>query len=194
MIVINWIIFSLTVVSSSLILASHNWRWNLVFLAVQYACLFWWVQISWGASLAIVKLVTGWMICAVLGIAHLNNHGEDTVETTWPQGRLFRFMVIGMILVITFLGARGLQDWLGLILPAAWGGVLLIGMGLLLAGITLHPFRVILGLLTFLSGFEILYAAMENSSLVTGLLALVNLGLALAGAYFLGNEPERQEE
>ena len=101
-------------------------------------------------------------------------------------------MVIGMILVITFLGARGLQDWLGLVLPAAWGGVFLIGMGLLLTGITVHPFRVVLGLLTFLSGFEVLYAAMESSSLVTGLLALVNLGLALAGAYFLGIEPERE--
>jgi hypothetical protein len=52
---------------------------------------------------------------------------------------------------------------------------------------------VVLGLLTFLSGFEVLYAAMESSSLVTGLLAVVNLGLALAGAYFLGSEAKREE-
>ena len=40
-----------------------------------------------------------------------------------------------------------------------------------------------IGLLTFLSGFEILYAALENSVLVAGLLAAINLGLALVGAY-----------
>jgi hypothetical protein len=36
-----------------------------------------------------------------------------------------------------------------------------------------------------LSGFEIIYANMESSVLVTGLLAGVNLGLALVGAYLL---------
>jgi hypothetical protein len=45
--------------------------------------------------------------------------------------------------------------------------------------------RVIVGLLTVLSGFEIIYAAIESSVLVTGLLAGVNLGLALVGAYLL---------
>jgi hypothetical protein len=42
-----------------------------------------------------------------------------------------------------------------------------------------------LGLLTVLSGFEILYAAVESSILITGLLAAVTLGLAVVGAYLL---------
>ena len=189
----NWIIFCLAVVSAAFILASRDWRWNLVFLAVQYACVFWFVQVSWGPSLAIVKLVAGWMICAILGLAHLNQPPLAAVEPSWPQGRLFRLMVIVMILAVTFLGAQGLQGWLGLVFPAAWGGVFLLGMGLMVAGITGHPFRVILGLLTFLMGFEVLYAALETSSLVTGLLVSVNLGLALAGAYFLSNEPGGEE-
>jgi hypothetical protein len=40
-------------------------------------------------------------------------------------------------------------------------------------------------LLTAFSGFEIIYAVIETSLLVTGLLAVVNLGLALVGAYLL---------
>ena len=59
------------------------------------------------------------------------------------------------------------------------------GMGLLHLGLTNHPFRVTLGLLTVLSGFEILYAAVETSTLVAGLLAGINLGLALVCAYLL---------
>jgi hypothetical protein len=43
----------------------------------------------------------------------------------------------------------------------------------------------VLGLLTVLSGFEILYAAVETATLVAGLLAAINLGLALVGAYLL---------
>ena len=45
--------------------------------------------------------------------------------------------------------------------------------------------RVILGLLTLLAGFEIIYAAVESSELVAAALAVVNLGLALTGAYLL---------
>jgi hypothetical protein len=44
---------------------------------------------------------------------------------------------------------------------------------------------VTLGLLTVLGGFEIFYAAVEDSTLVTGLLAGVDLGLALLGAYLI---------
>ncbi len=66
-----------------------------------------------------------------------------------------------------------------------WGSFLLIGFGILQLGLTSHPLRVIIGLLTALSGFEVIYAAIESSNLVTGLLAGVNLGLALAGAYML---------
>jgi hypothetical protein len=66
-----------------------------------------------------------------------------------------------------------------------WGSFFLIGIGLLQLSLTSHPLRVVIGLLTVLSGFEILYATMESSVLVTGLLAGVNLGLALVGAYLL---------
>ncbi len=69
--------------------------------------------------------------------------------------------------------------------PIRWGSFLLIGLGILQLSLSMHPLRVIIGLLTALSGFEIIYAAIESSTLVTGLLAGVNLGLALVGAYLL---------
>jgi len=65
------------------------------------------------------------------------------------------------------------------------GSFALIGLGMLHLGMTVQPFRVILGLLTVLSGFEVLYAALESSILVAAWLSVVNLGLALVGAYLL---------
>jgi hypothetical protein len=55
--------------------------------------------------------------------------------------------------------------------------------------------NVILGLLTVLTGFEILYAAIESSILVSGLLAVTNLGLGIAGSYLLiaGTSPVETE-
>ena len=71
------------------------------------------------------------------------------------------------------------------------GAIILIGMGLLQLGMSHQPLRVILGLFTVLSGFELLYAAVDRSVLVAGLISGVNLGLALVGAFLLVNpEPE----
>jgi hypothetical protein len=70
-------------------------------------------------------------------------------------------------------------------LPIRWGSFILMSIGLLQLSLTSHPLRVIIGLLTALSGFEIIYAVIETSILVAGLLAVINLGLALVGAYLL---------
>jgi hypothetical protein len=82
--------------------------------------------------------------------------------------------------------APNLLVWLpGITLPVAYGGLFLVGMGLLQLGVTIQPLRVIIGLLTILCGFEILYASIENSVLVAALLSVINLGLALVGAYLI---------
>jgi hypothetical protein len=78
--------------------------------------------------------------------------------------------------------------------PVTAGSLLLIGMGLLHLGITSYILRVVIGLMTVISGFEILYSAVEGSVLVAGLLALINLGLALVGAYLLIADNSQEEE
>jgi hypothetical protein len=97
-----------------------------------------------------------------------------------------------MVLVVTFAVSSRLTTWLGLDLPIAWGSLVLIGLGLLHLGITSDPFRVVLSLLSLMAGFEILYASVESSILVAALLAVVNLGLALTGAFFLTTFPEEE--
>ena len=63
--------------------------------------------------------------------------------------------------------------------------MILIGLGLLHLGMSTRPLRVVIGLLTVLSGFELVYAGLETSILIAGLQAVVTLGLALIGAYLL---------
>jgi len=73
----------------------------------------------------------------------------------------------------------------GIPLESAIGALVLVGLGLLQLGLTSHPIRVIIGLLTIISGFEIIYAVVEEPALVAGLLAGVTMGLALLGVYLI---------
>jgi len=191
--ILNWIAFLAALATSIGLLLHQNWRWGVGLLAVQYVGVFWLVQTHWPVSMAAAKLVTGWMACVILGMASMNAEAGGEIEASWPQGRLFRTFTSGIIVAAAFALSLRTSGWLGLGLPLSWGSLLLIGMGLLQLGITTKPFRVILGLLTALAGFEILYAAVESSVLVAALLSVVNLGLALTGAYLMnfsqGEEP-----
>jgi hypothetical protein len=193
MVVLNWVMLLLTIITATGLLFSQDWRWNLGLLAVLYLGVFWMVQAHWPVSMAAAKLVTGWMACAVLGIAQLNAGTEREIDNIWQQGRLFHFFAAAMVLVATFSLSLRVASWLGVSDLVAWSGLLMIGLGLLHLGITSDSFRVVIGLLTVMAGFEVLYAAVESSTLVTALLIIVDLGLALAGAYFLNIAQEKKQ-
>jgi hypothetical protein len=111
---------------------------------------------------------------------------QELIEKYWTQGRAFRLFMVGMAALLAIAAAPRVEEILpGTGIAVAVGGILLTAMGLLQLGMTTQVLRVILGLLTTLSGFEILYAAMEGSILVAALLVVVNLGLGLVGAYLL---------
>jgi hypothetical protein len=140
----------------------------------------------WPVGLSAVKLLAGWMAAAVLGITRFSQPGELD-EAHLPSSRVFRILAAGLVLIFIFSVSPKVSDWIPQI-PSEilLGGLILISMGLLQVGMTSQPFRVILGLLTVLSGFETLYAAVEVSVLVDGLLAAITLVLALVGSYLIG--------
>jgi hypothetical protein len=170
-----------------MLLISRDWRQNIILLAIQYIGVFLLVAQSWPIEMAIVKMVAGWMTGAILGIAMISTpQAWQDEEQSWPSGRIFRLLASGLVLLTVFSIAPQVQSWVpGVSLEMAWGGLILMGMGILNLGLTEQPLRISIGLLTFLSGFEIFYAAVETSTLVAGLLAAVELGIALAGAYLL---------
>lgn len=174
-------------------MVSRDWRLSIAALGMQYAGVFALVIQSWPFETAVVKIVTGWMAGAVLGIALLNLPEEGIFEGTPARSenvfRVLASILIGMVAVSW--GSRLIVWFPEISDQQATGGLLLIGMGLLHVSLTVRPLRVGLGLLTFLSGFEILYAAVERSVLVIGLLAVLTLSLALISAYLLGlHSPE----
>ncbi|MCP4140760.1 MAG: hypothetical protein GY755_10800 [Chloroflexi bacterium] len=171
------------------LLLTRDWRWILALLAAQYIATFWLTQIHWTISMAAVKLVTGWMSATILGITRsaLDPKFATTPDdNAWPQGRFFRILSAMLIFLLVASTAPSIPKLLpGIGLPEVTGSLILMTMGLLMLGLTTQPLRVVIGLLTLLAGFEILYAAVENATLVAALLAVINLGLALVGSYLL---------
>jgi hypothetical protein len=181
-----WISAILLAFSSAGLLISRDWRWSLGLLAFQYFAAFWLVFSHWPLTMSASVLVAGWMAIAVLGMTHINLKDERAAESSWPEGRLFRIFAASLVLLAVSAAMPSLITLLpngGA--PVIWGALALISLGLLHLGMTLHPLRVILGLFTVLTGFEVLFSTIENSILVAGLLAVVVLGLALIGSYLL---------
>ncbi|HEY5729750.1 MAG TPA: hypothetical protein VIS72_06830 [Anaerolineales bacterium] len=195
---VSWVVIALIAITSLGILLVRDWRWLIIYLSAQYIGVFILALQHLPLSMATVKVITGWMGAAILGMTRSNISEENEMQSVLPQGRFFRFIAAGFVGLLAATGAPRVDPMMadaGIVVSA--GSLLLIGMGLLHLSITDQAMRVTVGLLTVLAGFEVLYAAVENSILVAALLAIINLGLALAGAYLMvatnvddENEPE----
>lgn len=181
-----FIVFLITVTSIGLLLV-RDWRWLIIFLAVQYAGMFILTLQHWPTGMAAVKVIAGWMSAAILGMTRSNlAEDESNDKDTLPQGRLFRLIAAGIVGLIVASGTPLVDTMMADAgLPISAGSLLLIGMGLLHLSVTDQILQVTVGLMTVLSGFEILYTAVESSILVAALLAVINLGLALVGSYLM---------
>jgi hypothetical protein len=185
--ILSWVAVVIVTATSAGLLLNRDWRWDLGLLTAQYVGVAVLVGQHWPLGMAAAKLVTGWMATAALGITLTALPAHDQpAEGFWPQGRAFRLFMVGVIVVLTLAVTPRLQQVLaGIGAPVVAGAIILTGTGLLQIGTSSQILRVIFALLTVLAGFEILYAAVEGSILVAALLAVVNLGLGLVGAYLL---------
>lgn len=107
------------------------------------------------------------------------------------------FYIVAALLILLVIGSQMSHfttNFPGIPLQHAWSGLALIGLGLLLTGFSARPLQITLGIMTWMSGFEILYASVQSSLLMAGLLAMTTLALSLSGAYFqLAGQMEGQD-
>ena len=173
--------------ASAIMITNRDWRVQLGVLALQYFAAFWLVTLHLPLAIGSAKLVTGWMVVATLGMTRLSlSTNMEENETLGPRGQRFPLILISIVALVTAGATPRIEAVIpGLGLQVIAGGLLLIGVSLIQLGLSADIFRVILGLLSMLIGFEIIYAAVENSILVAGLLAVTNLGLGLVGSYLL---------
>jgi hypothetical protein len=173
----------LILLSTLELLVGTRMRRMMIALAILFLGQFLLLINSWSLGLSAVELVAGWMAMAILMAS------QPAVETDRQfinrQGTIFRIVAAVVIWLLVFLIAPSVSLLSTLPIEVTWSALILIGMGLLHLGMTTRPVKVIIGLFTILAGFEVFYAAVENSVLVAGLLAMITIGLAAVGAYLI---------
>lgn len=190
-------------ITAFLLLVVVKPRLSLAILFIQYVGVFLIISTVWPLTISLVKLFSGSAAVIVLILSTFTHMPADKPKNTTKQadsiknsrlaslldtlsGNMFRLLAAGLVLIVVVSITPRAVNWIsGATIPSVFAGLLLISLGLLKLGLTKRVLNVFIGLFTFLSGFEIIYASVENATLVTGLLAGVTLALSLVGAYLV---------
>jgi hypothetical protein len=186
--------FVLVVLTAMMILVFRDWRINAIALGLQYLAVFSLVALSWPIGMAVVKLIVGWMATAAIAFTCLRQMKNESPAE--PTSSLFFRAITGiLVILIIFVLSPRLQEAMfpQVELIIIQGGLMLIGMALMQLGTSSEAYLTIISLLSFLAGFEVIHAALELSTLLTGLLVITNLGLALVGVYFIVKASDKNE-
>jgi hypothetical protein len=189
----------LIVLTAAILLFLRDWRWSLALLAVQYlvaGLLFAWVL---EPNMAGLKLITGLFACLLLFLTGGQvGWGAFSVEIkdglaqsgrpvtigpiTLPADMLLRPALALIVGAVALLFLPRSED---AVLPGtlAVGAYALVALGLITLGVHLRPYKAGIGLLTFLTGFDLLYSALAFSNTLLIFFAAAHLSTALAISY-----------
>jgi hypothetical protein len=173
----------LILIATLVIFTGRSWRNILIALAAVYFASFFLYLQQWDFLMAAVKLLTGWMGVAILSF--VTGHQHTSADIDLMPKRIFMMIALVLVWVLAFLLSNRISLLFDMSPEIAFASFSIIGMGLLLLGIKSTSFNVIMGILTFFAGFELVYAELESSILVIGLLAAINLLIAFVGSYMI---------
>lgn len=190
--------------TAALILIVRDWRWSLLFLILQYLLVGFLFADVLLPHLAFMKVLVGMFVCLILYItARQVNWGrlpEDVTPDEAVQLRKERFVRLGTLVLPTdtpfrvflalmvCLAVWAMAHRTDYLLPAVpeyfhIAVFALVGLGLVTLSLTGEPLMAGLGMLTFLTGIELFYSALEQSVAMLGLLGAVNIAIVLVIAY-----------
>jgi hypothetical protein len=179
-------------------LVRRQWAVNIFALGVQYICIFLLILEVRSPLLAGIKLIVGLMASLML---YLTLRSSGLIESLLVRrrissGEVFRGTIALLIALISILAAPSLRQSA---FPQSSQILLISSLGLILFGLfqmgtITEPLYLVIGLLTFLSGFELFYASLEFSRLLEALFMAVNLSLALIGSFFIVKDVESRSE
>ncbi len=187
--------------TAGLLLIGRDWRLSIAALAAQYGlAVVLFAQVI-PPQVSGVKLLVGLLSCLILLLSAQQAQAGWRKRTTaaMPGEQLNLLAVRGSILpagltfrlpaaLIVGLAAWALAGQPGGALPDVSADVTqavfaLGGMSLLVIALSEAPLQIGLGLLTFLTGFELFYHAVEPSLSVIALLAMAHFGIAVVTGY-----------
>ena len=175
-------------------LVRRHWVLNVAVLALQYVCVFLIILEVRTPLLAGIKLIVGLMVSLMIYQILRSSGLIDSLfsRQRLTSGEVFRGTIALLLVLISHLAAPKVKLS---IFPQSSELLLTASMGLMLFGLfqmgtITEPLYLVIGMLTFLSGFELLYASLEFSRVLAALFTAINLLLALVGSFFIVKDVE----
>jgi hypothetical protein len=196
-------------VTAVIIVLAWEWRIAILALAAQYLFVTLLYVDVLDPQLAATKLLTGLFVCIILAITAGQVHwGRLPVDVlpeeaaqikaeqrlkigrfSMPTSGLLRLaavLIMALVLVaLTSEVGAGLPVLLDTEPYFEWAVLGLMAFGLLALAISPEPLRAGMGLLMFLSGFELYYSLLEQSLAMLAVLAALNLLAAVVISYLV---------
>ncbi len=194
----------IVLVTAAVIFIVRDWRLSVLALTIQYLIAGFLFSDVLDPQLAFIKVIVGLFICLILYFtARQVNWGRLPMDVTEDEAiqlgeeRLLRlgpymlptdtpfriFFALTIILFVWTLSQRAVYQLP--IVPDHFDLAVfaLVGLGLVNLSFTSEPLKAGMGLLTFLTGFELFYSGLEQSVLMLAFLAVANLMVALVVSY-----------
>lgn len=161
---------------------------SMLILAVQYIAVSWLASTSLPAAGVAAKLLTGLLVCVIMYLA-IRQIGDKSLQ---GDGQLlsanlpFRTIALLLVTVASVSIARSNSfAQFDIRIEASVGASFLVASSLLNLGLGTDLLRIGIGLLTLVSGAELVYGFIEPSLALIALLAMVHLGIVLVLSYII---------
>jgi hypothetical protein len=169
---------TILLVTGGTIFVATEWRLTLLALLAQYLTAGLLLGHAGLLTAAGAEIITGATACGIIYLAARSSVGGNLATRFTIAEWLLRFITVALIAVGVF-GVVQRSQLAQVPMASLTGAFWLIAIGLLTIGLNHRPMRIGLGLLTFQTGFALLYAHLDTGLVVIGLLGCVNLVLAL---------------
>lgn len=190
--------------TAGVIVVGRDWRLLIMALLVQYILIGLVLSRLVRPDIAILKIMIGAFICPILFLSArqvsfnpslISLLSKERRRFTPATGYVFRLLAVLLMVLIAITLSQTF------VLPGPTPNMTVAVYWLILAGLTIlilteDPLKTGIGLLTVLTGFDLLYTPLERSLLITGLWGSINLLIALGLSYLIvakGAGPEEEQ-
>jgi hypothetical protein len=169
-------------ITTGIIVITDDSRIKIGLVFFQYALSSILLNLAAPIQIVVIKFVSGLTVCLILFVT-ARMIGEDRHIVRGfdlPAGRAFR--MIAVLLVSTAAVGIGRSEFVSIpgIAPEALSAALLLGgLGLLQVSLLERPSNVVIGVISLLNGFEIVYVVLETSIAVMALIAMVHISVSV---------------
>jgi len=190
--ILNTLLILSAVLLSVMLLLARDWRYVVLGLSLVYLAGFILIVQIWPIALAAVKLVSGLMGVTLLAMIKSNlEEPQSTEDSLSSRIFMFLFACLGWMIISATIGR--VNEWLPIPYTNLYVGLLILFTGIIKISLFPSNFEILIGLLVFLAGFDIIYSSLEGSALVTAIYALIVLLICVLGTYLEGQSVRREE-